>query len=118
VATNVEEGATIAEAILEVGQVVVDAVKGAKPLDKARGDFLFGGSCPELDSACHCALPHDGHQLSWEFRDSSHGEAYRRGSTMVMMGLARDRANRDTSVYPGSGPCQLEVNPYFLPASY
>jgi hypothetical protein len=57
-------------------------------------------------------------RLSWEFRDSSHGEAYRRGSTMVTMGPARDRANRDTSVYPGSGPSRLEVNPYFLPASY
>jgi hypothetical protein len=57
-------------------------------------------------------------QLSWEFRDSSHGEAYRRGSTMVMMGPARDCAYRDTTVYPGSGPSRLEVNPYFLLASY
>jgi hypothetical protein len=56
--------------------------------------------------------------VSWEFRDSSHGEAYRRGSTLVTMGPARDYANRDTSVYPGSGPSWLEVNPYFLPASY
>jgi hypothetical protein len=37
---------------------------------------------------------------------------------MVTMGLARDRAYRDTSVYSGSGPSQLEVNPYFLPALY
>jgi hypothetical protein len=37
---------------------------------------------------------------------------------MVMMGSARDCANGDTSIYPGSGPSQLEVNPYFLPASY
>jgi hypothetical protein len=56
--------------------------------------------------------------LSWEFRDSSHGEAYRRGSTLVTMGPARYCANRDTSVYPGSGPSWLEVNPYFLAASY
>jgi hypothetical protein len=40
VAADVEEGAVIAEAILEVGQVVADAVKGAEPLDKARGDLL------------------------------------------------------------------------------
>jgi hypothetical protein len=40
------------------------------------------------------------------------------GSTLVTMGPARDCANRDTSVYPGSGPSRLEVNPYFLPASY
>jgi hypothetical protein len=40
VAANVEEGATVAEAILEVGQVVVDAVEGAEPLDKAGGDLL------------------------------------------------------------------------------
>jgi hypothetical protein len=56
--------------------------------------------------------------VSWEFGDSSHGEAYRRGSTLVTMGLAQDCANRDTSVYPGSGPSRLEVNPYFLLASY
>jgi hypothetical protein len=37
---------------------------------------------------------------------------------MVTMGLARDCANEDTSVYLGSGPSRLEVNPYFLPASY
>jgi hypothetical protein len=30
------------------------------------------------------------------------------------MGSARDCANGDTSVYPGSGPSRLEVNPYFL----
>jgi hypothetical protein len=30
--------------------------------------------------------------VSWKFRDSSHGEAYRRGSTMVTMGPARDYA--------------------------
>jgi hypothetical protein len=51
--------------------------------------------------------------VSWEFRDSSHGKAYWRGSTLVTMGPARDRANRDTSIYPGSGPSWLEVNPYF-----
>jgi hypothetical protein len=33
-------------------------------------------------------------------------------------GSGSDRAYRDTSVYPGSGPSQLEVNPYFLPTSY
>jgi hypothetical protein len=56
--------------------------------------------------------------LSWEFRDSSHGMAYRRGSTVVTMGPARDYANGDTLVYPGSGPSRLEVKPYFLPALY
>jgi hypothetical protein len=35
----------------------------------------------------------DTNDVSWEFRDSSHGLAYRRGSTMVMMGLAWDHAN-------------------------
>jgi hypothetical protein len=75
VAADVEEGAIVAEAILEVGQVVVDTVEGAEPLDKAGGDLLAGGSRPELDSARRRALPHGGHQLSWEFRDSSHGVA-------------------------------------------
>jgi hypothetical protein len=32
---------------------------------------------------------------------------------MVTMGPARDHTYRDTSVYPGSGPSRLEVNPYF-----
>jgi hypothetical protein len=40
VAADVEEGAAIAKAILEVGQVVVEVVKGAKPPDKAGGDLL------------------------------------------------------------------------------
>jgi hypothetical protein len=43
------------------------------------------------------------------------GMAYRRGSTVVTMGPARDCANRDTSVYPGSGPSTPEVTP-LLPA--
>jgi hypothetical protein len=73
VAADVEEGATVAESVLEVGQVVVDAVEGAEPPDEAGGDLLAGGSRPELDSARRRALPHGGRQLSREFRDSSHG---------------------------------------------
>jgi hypothetical protein len=40
VATDVEKGAAVAEAVLEVGQVVADAVEGAEPPDKAGGDLL------------------------------------------------------------------------------
>jgi hypothetical protein len=40
VAADVEEGAAVVEAILEVGQVVVDTVEGAEPPDKARYDLL------------------------------------------------------------------------------
>jgi hypothetical protein len=43
VAADVEEGAVVAEAVLEVGQVVVDTVEGAKPLDEAGGDLLTEG---------------------------------------------------------------------------
>jgi hypothetical protein len=75
VAADVEEGAAVAEPALEVGQVIVDAVEGAEPLDEAGGDLLAGGSRPELDSAHHRALPHGGRQLSWEFGDSSHRKA-------------------------------------------
>jgi hypothetical protein len=39
-AADIEEGAAVAEAVLEVGQVVIDAVKGAEPPDKAGGDLL------------------------------------------------------------------------------
>jgi hypothetical protein len=55
--------------------------------------------------------------MSWEFRDSSHGVAYLRGSMVVMMGPARDYANGDTSVYPGLGPSRVEVKP-LLPACF
>jgi hypothetical protein len=55
--------------------------------------------------------------LLWEFRDSSHGVAYREGSTVVTMGPARDYANGDTSVYLGSGPSRVEVKP-LLPACF
>jgi hypothetical protein len=34
VAADVEEGAAIAETVLEAGEVVFDAVEGAKPQDK------------------------------------------------------------------------------------
>jgi hypothetical protein len=64
VTADVEEGAAVAEAALEVGQVVIDEVEGAKPPDEAGGDLLAGGSRPELDSARHRALPHGGCQLS------------------------------------------------------
>jgi hypothetical protein len=40
VAADVKEGATVAEAVLEVGQVVADAVKGAEPPDETGGDLL------------------------------------------------------------------------------
>jgi hypothetical protein len=43
------------------------------------------------------------------------GMAYQRGSTVVTMGPAQDCANRDTSVYPGSGTSTPEVTP-LLPA--
>jgi hypothetical protein len=40
VAADIEEGAAVAEAVLEVGQVVIDALEGAEPLDKAGGNLL------------------------------------------------------------------------------
>jgi hypothetical protein len=40
VAADVEEGADVIEAVLEVGQVIADAVEGAEPPDKARDDLL------------------------------------------------------------------------------
>jgi hypothetical protein len=42
VAANVEEGAATAEAVPKVGQVVADAVEGAKPPDEAGGDPVAG----------------------------------------------------------------------------
>jgi hypothetical protein len=40
VVADIEEGAAIAEAALEEGQVVTDAVEGAEPPDEAGGDLL------------------------------------------------------------------------------
>jgi hypothetical protein len=40
VAADVEEGAAVAEAVPEVGQVVADTVEGVKPLDEAGGNLL------------------------------------------------------------------------------
>jgi hypothetical protein len=82
VATDIEEGAAIAEAVLEAGKIVADAVEGAEPLDEAGGDLLAKGrwgSWPELYSGRRRALPHGGRQLSWYFGDSSHGDGLTEG---------------------------------------
>jgi hypothetical protein len=40
VAADIKEGAAVAKAVLEVGQVVADAVEGAEPPEEARGELL------------------------------------------------------------------------------
>jgi hypothetical protein len=82
VVANVEEGAAIAEAVLKAGGVVADAVEGAEPPDKARGDLLTEGrwgSRLELYSGRGRTLPHGGRQLSWYFEDSSHRDGLSEG---------------------------------------
>jgi hypothetical protein len=82
VAADVEEGAAIAEAVLEASKIVADAVEGGESLDEARGDLLAEsrwGSRPELHSSHRRALPHSGRQLSWDFSDSSHGDGLTEG---------------------------------------
>jgi hypothetical protein len=54
VAADVEEGATVAEAVLEVGKIVTDAVEGAEPLDEAGGDLL--ARCPMVGANCRGIL--------------------------------------------------------------
>jgi hypothetical protein len=120
VAADVEEGATVAEAVLEAGQVVADAAKGAKPPDKAEGDPLTGdrwGSWPELDSGRRRALPHGGRQMSWEFRDSSHGDGLMEGLDGGDDGSGLGLCQRRHLGYPGSGPSTPEVKP-LLPAYF
>jgi hypothetical protein len=81
-ATDVEEGAAVAEAVPEASEVVADAVEGAEPLDKAGCDLLAESRCgsqPELYSGRCRALPHGGRQLSWYFGDSSHGDGLTEG---------------------------------------
>jgi hypothetical protein len=75
VAADVEEGATVAEAILEAGKIVADIVEGAKPPEKTGGDLLAKSRCrsrPELYSG-RCRA------LSWYFGDSSHGDGLTEG---------------------------------------
>jgi hypothetical protein len=82
VAADVEEGATIAKAVVKADKVVGDLVEGAEPPDKAGGDLLAEsrwGSRSELHSGRCRALPHGGRQLSWYFEDSSHGDGLTKG---------------------------------------
>jgi hypothetical protein len=63
VATNVEEGAIVTEAVLKAGEFVADAVKGTEPPDKAGGDLLAEGrwgSWPKLHSGRCRSLPYGG----------------------------------------------------------
>jgi hypothetical protein len=90
VATDVEEGAAVVEAVLEAGEIVADAVEGAEPPDKAGGDLLTEsrwGSRSELYSGRCRALPHGGRQLSWYFGDSSHGDGLTEGLDGVQRGV-------------------------------
>jgi hypothetical protein len=62
-------------------------------------------------------LPHGGRQLSWEFRDSSHGDGLTEGldgvRRWVRLGIVQLRHHG----YPGSGPSTPEVTP-LLPALF
>jgi hypothetical protein len=109
VAADVEEGATVAEAVLEVGQVVADAVKGTKPPDEAGGDLFAGGPSRNLTPLAAALCPTVGANSRGNLETVA---------TVETRGPARDYAYSDTTVYPGSGPSRVEVNPYFLPASY
>jgi hypothetical protein len=82
VSADIEEGAAIAKAVLEAGEIVANAVEGAEPPDKAEGDLLAEsrwGSRPELHSGRCRALLNGGRQLSWYFGDSSHGDGLTEG---------------------------------------
>jgi hypothetical protein len=106
-AADVEEGAAVAKAVLKAGKVVADAVEGAEPLDEAGGDLfakIRRGSRPELDSGRRRALPHGGHQLSWEFRDSSHRDGLTEGLDGVRRRVRLGIVLRDTTVTQVQGP--------------
>jgi hypothetical protein len=104
----------------EAGQVLADAVEGAKPPDEARCDPLAGdrwGSRPELDSGRRRALPHGGHQLSWEFGDRCHGDGLTERLDGGDDGSGSGLCQRRHLGYPGSGPSTMEVKP-LLPACF
>jgi hypothetical protein len=51
-------------------------------------------------------LPHGGHQLSWEFRDSSHGDGLTEGLDGGDDGSSSGLCQWRHLSYPGSGPSQ------------
>jgi hypothetical protein len=82
VATDIEEGGDVAEAILEAGKIIADAVEGAESPDEAGGNLLAEGrwgSWLELHSGRCRTLLHGGRQLSWYFGDNSHGDGLMEG---------------------------------------
>jgi hypothetical protein len=58
VATDVEEGAAVAEAIIEADEVVADAVEGAEPPDKSEGNLSCRGSMGIPAGTSLRSLPH------------------------------------------------------------
>jgi hypothetical protein len=79
-AADIKEGAVITELVIKLGEVVADVVEGAEPPDKAGGDLLIEGQWGSRPNFTRCrTLPHGGHQLSWYFEDSSHGDGLTEG---------------------------------------
>jgi hypothetical protein len=58
VAADVEEGAVVAEAVIEADEVVADAVEGAEPLDKSEGNLSRRGSMGIPARTSLRSLPH------------------------------------------------------------
>jgi hypothetical protein len=82
VATDVEEGAAVAEAVLEASQVVADTFEGAKPPDEARGDPLAGDPGRNLTPIIAACCPTVGANCRGNLETVAKGMAYRRGSTV------------------------------------
>jgi hypothetical protein len=62
-------------------------------------------------------LPHGGRQLSWEFRDSSHGDGLSDGLDGGNDGSGSGLCQQRHLGYPGSGPSTPEVTP-LLPVCF
>jgi hypothetical protein len=58
VAANVEEGAAVAEAVIEADEVVADAVEGAESPDKSEGNVSRRGSMGISAETSLWSLPH------------------------------------------------------------
>jgi hypothetical protein len=79
VAADIEEGAAVAEAVLEAGQVVADAFEGAKPPDEAGGDPLAGDPGRNLTPIIAACCPMVGANCRGNLETVAKGMAYRRG---------------------------------------
>jgi hypothetical protein len=107
VAADIEEGAIVAEAVLEEGKLLL--MQSRVPNLQTRPEATLlpgidGDPGRNLTPVVAACCPTVGANCRGNLETVAMGMAYRRGSTVVTMGPAWDCANRDTSVTQVQGP--------------